>query len=301
MKNSIGENIKRCRERQGMSVDKVARMLGVPAETVEKWEAGREIPGEESVVLIARLFGVPEDEFKKAPVENCRDDESGKGKEHAGTVDSGAEDKPDAENYSGEWERGNTEAQDFEKSPLFRYMDPDEKLIWFGRPTGEHVGGRWDINLRTFFIGIIFTVFAFVWSVTALRSSGILGIFGLLFVAVGIYTSFGRWIILYTNKKNTYYAVTGRRILLCITGQTVRFREIRYSRISDVQLIKSKRGTGCGTIVFNVPNFVPEYPYGKYSDRISNNNQLLDSFIDIADAERVYRLINEAKTAYPGE
>jgi hypothetical protein len=137
--------------------------------------------------------------------------------------------------------------------------------------------------------------------VTAFRSSGIFGIFGLLFVAIGIYTSFGRLIILNTNKKNTYYAVTERRILLCITGQTVRYREIRYSRICDIQLIKSRRGTGCGTIVFNVPNMMPEYPYGMYSDRISNTNQLLDSFIDIADAERVYGLINEAKTAYPGE
>ena len=89
--------------------------------------------------------------------------------------------------------------------------------------------------------------------------------------------------------------------MLLIAGEKIRYRDIRLRRINDTRLILSKRGTGCGTIVFNVPNFVPEYPYGKYSDRISNTNQLLDSFIDIADAKRVYELINEAKAAYPGE
>ena len=89
------------------------------------------------------------------------------------------------------------------------------------------------------------------------------------------------------NKPNIYYAVTNMRVMLCITGRVNRFRDISYKRLGEVRLILSRRGTGCGTIVFVTPTHVPEYPYGRRYDRVANINSLLDSFVDIADAARI--------------
>lgn len=289
MNNNIGENLRRLREERGMPVERVARMLGVGADLVGKWESGRERPDADNLRLIARLFGVPEDELKKAPGGGSGGDFGGSG----GVGGSGSGDGtggPDAR------ESSDAEARGFERSPLIRYIATDERVLWFGQPTDERVGGRRGQTMGTIFIGLLFILFSVIWTRSGLPFSVF---FGLIFFAFGIYSIFGRAIILGINKPNTYYAVTDRRVMMLIIGSWNRFRDIRYGRMSGAKLILSRRKTGCGTIVFSSPNLIPEYPYGRYHDRVANTNSLLDSFADIAGAQRVYNLINEAKSAYP--
>lgn len=303
--NYIGENFRRIREQQGMSIEKVARMLDVKVELIERWEAGKEIPDADNLALAARLFGISENELR-----GKTDEGGGSGSDNSSASTQEPSDKttrfdtaedmgaPGKGASDGAQSSFNARAsssgrrQNFNEAPLLRYLAADEKLLWSGQPTDEHISvfGGFQSVFGLFFVG-----FAVFWMVMVTRIAAFMSIFALPFIMIGMYIVAGKSIILNNNKKNIYYAVTNQRVMMMISGRYNRFRDIRYSRISEVKLVLSRRQTGCGTIIFTSPNLIPEYPYGRYWDRRSNNNSLLDSFIDIADAERVYNLINKSR------
>ena len=249
MKSSIGNNIKRLREKCEMSVERVARMLEVKPATVEGWEAGRAYPSPAELELLAKLFDVAVEELRgtsenKAPrqSEAAIDSAIPAPGDHFG-LGEGAK-SPSSLTFDGE-PGGRS---DLWNNPLAAYLSDNEKVLWTGQPTGEYVGGRMSSYERFFHIFVL--AFALFWLAFAARLSSFMGIFGLFFIGMWFYTAFGKVIVLNINKPNIYYAVTNMRVMLCITGRVNRFRDISYKRLGEVRLILSRRGTGCGTIVF---------------------------------------------------
>ncbi|MGI6166711.1 MAG: helix-turn-helix transcriptional regulator [Eubacteriales bacterium] len=307
MKSSVGEKIRQLREKREMSVERVARMLEVKPATVIVWESGRELPNPAELDLLAKLFGVTVEELSgTARGQTSRQAETtlsiektpaGSGAygagESLGNVGEGVK-IPGDRNRTFAGEPGGR--SDIWKSPLAAYLADNEKVLWSGQPTTEHVGVRKSGAVHI--LNIIVFGFIFFWLVYSIRLSSFVALFGLFFFGIWLYTVFGKTIVLNINKPNIYYAVTNMRVMLCITGRVNRFRDISYRRLSEVRLILSRRGTGCGTIVFVTPTHAPEYPYGRRYDRVAYTNSLLDSFIDIADAKRVYDLINATKSEY---
>ena len=73
---TLGERIKACRQRAGMSQEKVAELAGVSRQAVTKWEANQSAPNTENLFKLAEIFGTTvdmlialEDETKQSPTE----------------------------------------------------------------------------------------------------------------------------------------------------------------------------------------------------------------------------------------
>lgn len=54
---TLGEKIKACRQRAGMSQEKVAELVGVSRQAVTKWEVNQSVPTTENLFKLAGIFG----------------------------------------------------------------------------------------------------------------------------------------------------------------------------------------------------------------------------------------------------
>ena len=84
-----------------------------------------------------------------------------------------------------------------------------EHLLWSGRPDAGRLFNRSDIFLVPF--GLFFLAFSIFWTVTAARSGGFFSLFGLLFMAVGVYYVFLRFLVKRYRQLHSTYAITDRR------------------------------------------------------------------------------------------
>lgn len=55
---TIGERIRACRQRAGLSQERVAEMVGVSRQAVTKWETDRSAPSTENLFRLAEIFGI---------------------------------------------------------------------------------------------------------------------------------------------------------------------------------------------------------------------------------------------------
>lgn len=58
---TLGERIKACRQRAGMSQEKVAELVGVSRQAVTKWEVNQSAPNTENLFKLAEIFGTTVD------------------------------------------------------------------------------------------------------------------------------------------------------------------------------------------------------------------------------------------------
>ena len=63
MKKSIGQAMKRCRERTGMNQAEAAYNAGMYSQIVSKYESGKITPGIRAAIALADLYGVTLDEL----------------------------------------------------------------------------------------------------------------------------------------------------------------------------------------------------------------------------------------------
>ena len=55
---TIGERIRACRQRAGLSQERVAELVGVSRQAVTKWETDRSAPSTENLFRLAEIFGI---------------------------------------------------------------------------------------------------------------------------------------------------------------------------------------------------------------------------------------------------
>ncbi len=58
---TLGDRIKECRQKSGMSQEKVAELIGVSRQAVTKWEADISMPNTENLFTLAEIFGTTVD------------------------------------------------------------------------------------------------------------------------------------------------------------------------------------------------------------------------------------------------
>ena len=73
---TLGERIKTCRQKVGMSQEKVAELVGVSRQAVTKWESNQSAPNTENLFKLAEIFVTTVDmlleaekETKQSPAE----------------------------------------------------------------------------------------------------------------------------------------------------------------------------------------------------------------------------------------
>lgn len=73
MRMDIGNQIRECRQRLGLSQDELAQKLYVSRITVSHWETGKTLPDVQSMLLLANLFGTTIDELVRGDVDEMRE------------------------------------------------------------------------------------------------------------------------------------------------------------------------------------------------------------------------------------
>ena len=163
-----------------------------------------------------------------------------------------------------------------------------EKVLWQGRPAAGLLFTPMDFLLVPF--SVVWTamaMFAF-WESRSEDMHPVGLLFTGVFVVIGLFIFFGRFLVDAHIRKQIDYAVTDQRILIARGGISRKFTALYLDRISDVDL--SVKGTGRGTIRFGAPVGIWSNPNGAWMASLSPQSQ----FLNIDDAQTVFDLIQKA-------
>jgi len=143
-------------------------------------------------------------------------------------------------------------------------LHPDERILWTGQP-------RLDLATRpAYFLvpfGVVFTGFSLVWILVAgTLTLGLLMPCGLPFIAVGIgLIASPAW--LRSRARNTIYALTDQRALICEPGWFGR-RTIRTYTASGLgRMSRTERPDGSGDLTFEEYVTYSTDEYGSHANR----------------------------------
>ena len=132
-----------------------------------------------------------------------------------------------------------------------------ERIIWSGQPGHGLRLTRRDGLLIPF--SLVWGGFAIFWEMIVIRHSApfFFRLFGVLFVLVGLYFIFGRFLADAWLRTKTSYAVTNRRVLIARSEPFGKLVSMNLNRLQDVEL--QEDGNGRGTIRFG-----PATPFWGY-------------------------------------
>ena len=179
-----------------------------------------------------------------------------------------------------------------DQSALSDRLLPGERLVWSGRPgQGLLFTGR-DVLLVPF--SLLWCGFALFWEVTATHdhAPGFFPLFGAMFVWVGLYFVFGRFLVDAWVRQGMAYGLTDRRALISKPWPFADFVAVSLDRMSDANLKES--GSGRGTIRFG--QAAPMWG-GRGMSTWSPALDPTPQFLAITDARTVFDLIQRSSTS----
>jgi hypothetical protein len=171
-------------------------------------------------------------------------------------------------------------------------LRPGERLLWSGGPDvrAYTLRGAWFIVP----FSILWGGFAIFWEVSALSARAPLpfALFGLPFVAVGLYLIFGRLLVAKREAERSVYALTDQRVIQLVGAFRQTLTEIALRDLPPLSL--TQQPGGLGTITFGAVTYPfripPGWPtMGQYARPLA--------FDAIPEAARVYSMIQEARNA----
>ena len=181
--------------------------------------------------------------------------------------------------------------------PFTGRLLPGERVLWSGQPQQGLLLTARDLFLVPF--SLAWCGFAIFWTVMVTGASaarpgvgagGFFILWGLMFVVIGLYFVFGRFIVDAWVRRGLHYAVTDQRILIARGAPFGRFTALSLARLPDIDL--KERGNGRGTIRFG-------QPVAMWGNRgMSAWSAALDptpQFLGIEDARRVFDLVQHAQ------
>lgn len=162
----------------------------------------------------------------------------------------------------------------------YSYLTPGETVLWKGRPQKGHLITAQDALMIPF--SLFWCSFAFFWTFAALQSGAPFpfALFGLPFIAVGLYLVFGRFIHTSWLRKRTYYVITNLKIIR-LRGQKVDMLDL--ATLPPLQINAFRDGSG--TISFGML-------YGDvYYGRRNRSTRPMFTLENIPDVARVHALL----------
>jgi uncharacterized membrane protein len=178
-----------------------------------------------------------------------------------------------------------------------RHVSGDERVEWAGRPDPGKRFTPADRYLVPF--SLVWGGFAILWEsgVIAGGAPFFFAIFGSLFVVVGVYFIFGRFIYKARRKRRTVYAVTDRRVLEIVEGRKGESVTAVYLR-SIPNISTSALANGEGSVEFGLSSGRDRY-YANTGMEFFIRGSLSSgvSFYDIADPEGVADLVERLREA----
>ena len=167
-----------------------------------------------------------------------------------------------------------------------------EKVLWLGQPDSSRHFDSSDRFLVPF--SLLWGGFAIFWEIGVIRAGWVFGaIFGIPFVAMGLYITVGRFFVKARAKRRTSYAVTDRRVLSVLRGG-----QTKAMFLNLVPALNSRiRDDGSGTVIFGNASWL-QASYGNTGAEFLGRGYDADvvAFYDIRDARDVVDLVNELRS-----
>ncbi len=165
------------------------------------------------------------------------------------------------------------------------YLQTDESILWLGQP---YTTRSYRVNPGVLIFAIFWLCFAVFWTVGAATAGGVLGLFGIPFLLIGVGMVY---FLLVGSKKQfqtTVYAVTDRRAIILYSDR--RGTNCTAYVFSNLQTVTMERVQGTtGTVRFYTE---PSYDrYGRRTRTFYSSNDIRYTFESIEGVQAVYRLI----------
>lgn len=169
--------------------------------------------------------------------------------------------------------------------PHARLLD-GERVLWEGRPASGVILRPIDLLLVPF--SLAWGGFAAFWNVTVWSTDAPLAfkLFGLPFLAIGIYVTIGRFWFDARTRDGLRYYITNRRVLISRRGG-LSIESLDISRLPTIKL--EERPDGSGTITFgSSPGvFGPANGFGIWQQSLDPR----PTFLRIPDVRQAYQVI----------
>ena len=177
-----------------------------------------------------------------------------------------------------------------------RQLQVSEAIIWSGMPKQGLLLRRGDLLLVPF--SFLWGGFALFWEWTVLTTGAplFMALFGLPFVLVAVYITFGRFVVDAWMRASTFYGLTNQRVIL-LSGMSARsVKSISLIALDEVSVTEKKDRSG--TIVFGRPHPFAQWYAGASSPGMSLFQPVM--FESIPDAKRVHDQVLQAQRMATG-
>jgi hypothetical protein len=164
-----------------------------------------------------------------------------------------------------------------------------EHVLWSGEPGKGIVFTGRDVFMIPF--SLMWCAFAIFWTFAATGDGApiFFTLWGMMFVLIGVFFVFGRFVADMMLRRNMIYALTDRRVLISRSGLAAKFTALRLDALPDVKLTSKPDGTG--SISFgNSLSMWGANNFGIWIPSLDPTPQ----FIGINDARNVYGMIQRA-------
>lgn len=125
------------------------------------------------------------------------------------------------------------------------YMTDGEYILWKGRPEKGNLFTGQEVVMLPF--SLLWLAFSVYWEMTAIRSadSWFMVLWGIPFVAIGIYLFVGRFFMTAYLRNRTFYVITNKKIIIR-RGSRIQMHDGRNLPSAEIVIHKN----GCGTLKF---------------------------------------------------
>jgi len=178
------------------------------------------------------------------------------------------------------------------RSIVAQELERDERLIWYGQPASGIRLRSSDVFLIPF--SILWGGFAFFWEysvATMQHAPGFFVLWGIPFVAMGIYLIFGRFLYDARRRAKTFYGVTEHRIIIVSGTYERKVTTVNLANLPEMTL--AERSGGLGTITFgSIP-----FPYSvlRSGSWPSSGREAVPQFELIEDTRKVYQIVRDTQ------
>lgn len=166
-----------------------------------------------------------------------------------------------------------------------------ERMLWAGRPRRGIVFRSSDLFMVPF--SLLWAGFAFFWEASVIASGApfFFGLWGIPFVAVGLYIVAGRFFVDSLARDRTFYGVTDERVVIVSGITSRRVTSLSLRTLSDITL--SEKADRTGTISFGPIQYLQWRPGGQ---AWPGGARMAPAFEMIRDARSVCDLIRTAQS-----
>jgi Bacterial PH domain len=194
-------------------------------------------------------------------------------------------------------------AAGLEQSPIDGLLSSGEKVIWTGKPPRRLLMlNAGDLFLIPFFL--FWTGFACFWEAMAIGGflEGGMGgpgicmpLFGLPFVAIGLFMLGARFVGDALVRRSTFYALTDRRVMIVTGRNSQTLVSVPLDKIDNIGLTIHRNGTG--TLNFaGGPNVAWLRGFTYNTGNTRNGQSSMPPFFDhIPDPKKVYDMVMKAQ------